>query len=137
MKPLVDSVQFFNSAILAKFNIVSLRRRSFDYPPTQHCAQNASPLWNVAQTKFYAHTDLKNLEGTLVLSLTISSSRWQRMVSVLIIAEGAQEEQKSQTKFLPFLGFEPQTSRLAVQHANHWTTTNLWNTKQVPGRCYS
>jgi len=65
MKPLVDSVQFFNSAILAKFNIVSLRRRSVDYPPTQHCAQNASPLGNVAQTKFYAHTDLKKLEGTL------------------------------------------------------------------------
>jgi len=44
MKPLVGSVQFFNSAILAKFKIISLRRRSVDYPPTQHCAQNASPL---------------------------------------------------------------------------------------------
>ena len=64
MKPLVDSVQFFNSA---KFNIVSLRRHSVDYPPTQQCAQNASPLWNVAQTKFYAHTDLKKLEGTLLM----------------------------------------------------------------------
>jgi len=36
MKPLVDSVPFFNSAILAKFRIVSLRHRSIDYPPTLH-----------------------------------------------------------------------------------------------------
>jgi len=64
MKPLVDSVQFFDSAILAKFNIVNLRCRSVDYPPTQHCAQNASPLWNVAQAKFYAHR-LEKIRGNI------------------------------------------------------------------------
>src|SRR6218665_664268 len=31
-------------------------------------------------------------------------------------------EQKSRTKFLFWPGFEPRTSRLAVQHANHWAT---------------
>ena len=37
-----------------------------------------------------------------------------------MLARGrTQMEQKSQTKFLPWLGFEPQTSWLAVQHANH------------------
>jgi len=41
MKPLVDSLQFFNSAILAKYSIVSLRRRSVDYTPNLHCTQNA------------------------------------------------------------------------------------------------
>ena len=64
MKPLVDFVQFFNSVILEKYGIVSLTRRSVDYPLTLHCAQNAS-FFNVAQTKFYAHRDSKKLEGTL------------------------------------------------------------------------
>src|SRR6218665_2090154 len=38
MKPLVDSVQFFKSAILflAKYSIVSLRRPIVDYTPTLH-----------------------------------------------------------------------------------------------------
>jgi len=66
MKPLVDSVQFFNSVVLAKYSIVSLTCRSADYPLTLHCAQNASPLRNVAHTKFYAHTGSKKLEGTLI-----------------------------------------------------------------------
>jgi len=42
MKPLVDSVQFFNSVILEKYGIVSLTHCSVDYPLTLHCAQNAS-----------------------------------------------------------------------------------------------
>src|SRR6218665_1532787 len=39
-----------------------------------HCAQNSSPLLNVAQTKFYAHTDSKILEGTLVVGLYLGNS---------------------------------------------------------------
>src|SRR6218665_1261631 len=35
---------------------------------------------------------------------------------------GTHVEQKSRTIFLPWSGFEPQTSRLAVQHANHWAS---------------
>ena len=31
-------------------------------------------------------------------------------------------EQKSRTKFLQWPGFEPRTSRLVDQHANHWAT---------------
>ena len=75
-------------------------------------------VWSVSDFIFLASAyEL----GWSVLSLTISSSHWQRTVSVLIIAEleRAPVEQKSQTKFLPWPGFQPQNSRFAVQHANH------------------
>ena len=34
-------------------------------------------------------------------------------------------EQKSQTKFLPWPGFESRVSRLAVQHTGHHTTSRF------------
>ena len=41
--------------------------------------------------------------------------------------------QKSWTKFLSWLGFESQTSRLAVQHANHFKTyiLTMWNGRRI------
>src|SRR6218665_2230542 len=68
MKPLVDSVQFFNSAILAKFNIVSLRRRSVDYPPTLHCAQNAIDLVKCCTNEISCAHRLQNIRGNIGLS---------------------------------------------------------------------
>jgi len=43
MKQLVESVQFFNGVILAKYSIVGLIRCNVDYPPNLHCPKNASP----------------------------------------------------------------------------------------------
>ena|SRR6218665_1021832 len=64
MKPPVDSVQFFNTAILAKYSIVSLRCCSVDFTPTLHCTQDASPC-DMLHKEFHTHMDSKKLEGTL------------------------------------------------------------------------
>src|SRR6218665_3060612 len=62
---LVDSVQFVNIAILAKFNIVSLRRRSVDYPPTLHCAQNAIDLVKCCTNEISCAHRLQNIRGNI------------------------------------------------------------------------
>ena len=72
MKPLVEFCSVLQQRYSSKVHsIVSLTRRSFDYKSADwvqlylHCTQNAIPLWNAAQTKFYVHTDSKKLEGKL------------------------------------------------------------------------
>ena len=75
--------------------------------------------YEVLATSFFLASTYK--DRWPVFSLTDSSSHWQCTVNVLIvIAELArvQMEQKSQTKFLPWSGFEPRTSQLAVQCTN-------------------
>lgn len=47
--------------------------------------------------------------------------------SVRVIADlpnGAQVEQKSRTKFLPWPVFEPRTAQFSVEHASHQTTAH-------------
>ena len=67
-------------------------------------------LWSVSDFIFLASA---YEGGWPILSLTVSSSRWQRTVSVFIIhvAElaGVQVEYKALTKVLPWTGFEPLT----------------------------
>ena len=59
--------------------------------------------------------------GWPVLSLTISSSHWQCTVSVLITAEWNRDVDGAEIsiQISALAGFEPRTSWLEIQHANH------------------
>src|SRR6218665_3960322 len=60
-----DSVQFFNSAILAKFSIIGLTRQSVDYPPTLHCAQNAIDLVKCCTNEISCAYRLQNIRWNI------------------------------------------------------------------------
>ena len=61
----MDSDQFFNSAILAKFSIVSLRLRSLEYPSPLHCAQIAIDLVKCCTNEISCAHRLKNIRGNI------------------------------------------------------------------------
>jgi len=78
-------------------------------------------VYEVLATSFFLAMAYEG--GWPVLSLAVSSSHWQSAVSVLLIDElamGRRWNRNLEPKFLSWPWFEePQTSRLAVQHANH------------------